>query len=137
MVDLTNYMSCALLGSMFKYYQRNNSMTPWFSGCLAVLVLLLSLASVSPALHHALHADQSSDHQCDGHHHDDAPAPEGGVHICAVTILNMGATTPLAISALLRVDVVLAEVSIEAQSIWCGQAPLQLSARAPPTVKIV
>ena len=114
-------------------------MTPWFSGFMAVLVLLLSFASVSPTLHHALHADENSEHECVGHHHhhDEAPAQEEGAHICAVTILDMGATAPLSISALLRLDEVLDEVSIEAQSIWCGQAPLQLSARAPPIVKIV
>lgn len=137
MADLTNCGSCALFASMFNQYQRNHSTTPWLSGCLAVLVLLLSFASVSPSLHHALHADESGDHQCEGNHHDEAPAQEEGAHICAVTILDLGATAPLAVSALLRVDQVLAEVSIEAQSIWCGQAPLQLCARAPPTVKIV
>lgn len=137
MVDLTNYRSCALFGPMLHHYQRNHSTTPWLSGCMAVLVLLLSFASVSPALHHALHADQGSDHQCEGHHDDEAPAHEEGAHVCAVTILGMGATAPLAIPTLLRVDVALAELSVEAKSIWCGQAPLRLSARAPPTVKIV
>lgn len=137
MMDLTNDKCCALFDSMLNHYQRNSSITPWFSGCMAVLVLLLSLASVSPALHHALHADEDSEHQCEGHHHDEAPAQEEGAHICAVTILDMGATVPIVISALLRVDEVLAEVSIEAQSIWCGQAPLRLSARAPPIVEIV
>lgn len=103
---------------------------------MAVLVLLLSLATVSPALHEVLHGNEDCEHHCESHQ-EDSPDSGENAHICAVTILDTGATAPVIIQLPTRIDTVLTSVSISAESIWSGQAPLRQSARAPPTVNVV
>ncbi len=83
----------------FKPTTRHSTLPPWLrvvAWACATLVLLLSLASVSPQLHSELHA--SCDH---GHCHDDAPAPSTDHdHDCAVTLFAQGVALFAQFSAL-------------------------------------
>ena len=110
--------------------------TRCISGGLAVLIWLLSLASVSPALHQWLHAEEAAcEHSCHAHHEAD-PDPNEAGHVCAVTILDQGATAAVPVALPLPTKVALQSLAIEAERIWCGQAPLRRCARAPPTVSV-
>ena len=104
---------------------------------LAALVLLLAVASVSPQLHDALHAESEHAHQCDGHGH--APADDEDVeHSCAVTLFEQGASSSVAFVELPgRTDVILAIIPLSAEVVWCGQAPLRQRSRAPPIEIVV
>ena len=110
------------------------------SGCLAVLILLLGIASVSPQTHEAFHVSEES-HQCGGggrHHHDPEPVDGCEAPVCAVNFFDNGATSVLPIVELPeRTDVIVAIVSLAAEAVWCGQAPIRCSSRAPPIESVV
>lgn len=107
------------------------------SGGLAVLTLLLSLASVSPAIHEWLHVADHCESHCGNSSSDESSSNDREPHICGVTLLNLGATSPIAIVLPMRADLISADLSIDVETLWCGQAPLQLSARAPPIETVV
>ncbi len=78
---------------------------PWLRVLAAVcagMVVLLSAASVSPALHAWLHgetAESSPHHDCTHSHahdhsgaHDDSGEPDSGSHKCAITLFSHGVT---------------------------------------------
>lgn len=139
MVDLTAPLKYCLIRRMLSLQQALKNPSRWLSGGLAVLVLLLTLASVSPAIHQWLHVDDLCEQHCETSHGDgDESVPsEGEFHICAVTFLSMGATSPIAIELPARTDVILANVSMAGEAIWSGQAPLRVCARAPPIESVV
>jgi hypothetical protein len=129
---------------MFRIQQSSNARTRWFSGCLAVLVLLLSFASVSPQLHQALHTDSGDHHH---HHHDyhhtcggheqDAPADDCDAS-CAVALFGQGVTTPQPLVELPeRTDAIVAIVPLSASIVWCGQRLIRRCSRAPPIESVV
>lgn len=110
---------------------------------LAMLVLLLSLASVSPELHDRLHA-HSEDAHAEHHHHcsghpeqptEDSEHTDG--HFCGVTLLDSGVvfTAPprLPQPADLQVLCQLAEY----QKVWLHKVHSAQSARGPPTLIVV
>lgn len=111
--------------------------TRYLSGGLAVLTLLLSLASVSPALHDWLHVKDTCQNHCESSNHDEPISDQAEPHICAVTLLSMGATTSILPVLPIRSDLIFANLSIDTKTLWCGQAPLRLSTRAPPTETVV
>lgn len=105
--------------------------------CLVMLVFLLGIASVSPQLHEALHATSEHSHSCEGHH-DDAPLGNDRSHSCAVTLFDQGATCGLLLVELpARTNLILAVVSLSAEVIYCGQAPIRRCSRAPPIETVV
>ena len=105
-----------------------------------MLVLLLSFASVSPALHSWLHADP----EC-GHHHDDhghAPehsesSDESDSHYCAVTLLGSGTTLFTQVELPQLGDALITTLSIQHESVWYQRPRLSQYARGPPTVIVV
>jgi len=110
------------------------------SAVLAMLVLLLAFASASPTLHHWLHADS----QCEHHHddHDHAPehsksSDEANGHLCAVTLLNSGATLSIQITLPHIGNALLATLSVQDESVAYQRPRLPQSARAPPTRIVV
>jgi hypothetical protein len=143
--------------SLSKHFR--NTMTRWLSSVLALLVFVFSLASASPALHHWLHAnaaceDTNEVHQldltaasanedpceqtCGGHHQENPESSDPDCsHLCAVNLLHHGVTTTIIVELPPRIDAVLENLAIESESLWCGQAPIRRSARAPPTVSVV
>jgi len=105
--------------------------------CLASLIFLLGMASVSPEMHEALHASSEHSHSCEGHH-DDAPLENDGSHSCAVTLFDQGATgVGLLVELPARTDSILAVFSLSAEVIYCGQAPIRRCSRAPPIETVV
>jgi hypothetical protein len=143
---------------MSRKQQSTNPIRRCISGALALLVLVFSLASASPDLHHWLHgntdcahantqqvdstpapADQGNCEQaCDGHHQEDgAQSHQDCSNLCPVNMLHQGVTTTVIFEPPPRIDAVLENLAIESESHWCGQAPIRLSARAPPTVSVV
>jgi hypothetical protein len=120
--------------------QSKHPITRFLSGGLALFIMLLALASSSPDLHAYLHGQYGCKDSCE--HQDDAPkAPQPdsaqGGHVCAVTFLATGSTAFMPLALLQRVDQILSQVSIEMESIWCGQAPIRLSSRGPPMSPLV
>jgi hypothetical protein len=124
---------------MFRIQQTSNARIRWFSGCLAMLVLLLGLASVSPQMHQALHADAGGGyhhHTCGGHEHD-TPANDCD-ESCAVALFGQGVTTPQSLVELPeRTDAIVAIVSLSASIVWCGQRLIRRCSRAPPIEMVV
>lgn len=125
---------------MFTVQHANRPLTRILSGCLAVLVLLLSIASISPQMHEALHAGEEP-HQCGGdhHHHPEPPADDcENAHTCAVTFFDQGTTSVMpAVELPERTDVILAIVPQTADIVWCGQTPIRRCSRAPPIESVV
>ena len=124
---------------MSKNQQPCSGLTRSVSDCLALLVLLLNVALVSPQVHQALHID-SEDHQshrCSEHSHEDAPANDCD-HSCAVALLGQGAI-PMQLFVELpeRTDVIIAIVPQSAEIVWCGQALIRRCSRAPPIEIVV
>lgn len=110
------------------------------SAALAMLVLLLSFASVSPTLHSWLHADP----ECGQHHDDHGHAPEHsesseepGNHFCAVTLLDSGATLSIQVELPQLSDALITKLSIQHESVWYLRPKLSQYARGPPTVIVV
>ena len=137
MVDLTSSVLWRLFHPMRTSHQFNKQVTRWISGSLAVLLLLLTLATNSPALHEWLHADQNTcEHHCHGHH-DEAPDSDQKGHVCAVTLLDTGTTAPITIGLPKPTNLIVSPLSLEAASLWHDQAPIEVSARGPPTVSVV
>jgi hypothetical protein len=122
---------------MFRIQQSSHALSRWFSAGLAVLVLLLSLASFSPQIHQALHAEVGGHdhHSCGGHGHQhshEAPASECDAS-CAVALFGQGVTAPqLLVELPERTDVILAIVPLSAAIVCCGQRWIRRCSRAPP-----
>jgi len=127
-------------GAMFTAGNSSHQPSAFMCGlslCLASLIFLLGIASVSPQLHEALHATSEHSHSCEGHH-DDAPLENDGSHSCAVTLFDQGATgVGLLVELPARTDSMLAIVSLNAEVIYCGQAPIRRCSRAPPIETVV
>ena len=128
---------------MFKIQQSSDVFTRWFSGCLALLVLLLSLAAFSPQLHRALHAEAGCQHnhdRCGGHgqpHESQPPLSDCGTS-CAVVLFDQGLTAPQLLIALPeRTDVIVAVIALSAAIVWSGQRWIRLCSRAPPIEMLV
>lgn len=124
---------------MFNKQQFCSVLTRSVSGCLALLVLLLNMALVSPQIHQALHID-SEDHQsqsCSEHSHDEAPANDCD-HSCAVALFGQGAIPMQPFVELPeRTEIIIAIVPQSAEIVWCGQALIRRCSRAPPIEMIV
>lgn len=125
---------------MLSQTQSKHTITRALSGGLAVLIMLLALASSSPDLHAYLHGQYDCKDNCE--HQDDtpdAPQPDSAQsgHVCAVTFLATGSTALMPLTLPQRTDQILSQVSIEMESIWCGQAPIRLSSRGPPMSPLV
>ena len=107
---------------------------------LAMLVLLLSLASVSPALHESLHADSECSHHHDEHipeHSDSDQTDEQSSHYCAVTLLNSGVTFSIQVELPQLGNVLLTVLSVQHDTIWYRRPCRSQSARGPPTLIVV
>ncbi|MBT4758598.1 MAG: hypothetical protein HOO08_09435 [Opitutae bacterium] len=123
---------------MFKKPQLCSALTRSVSASLALLVLFLNMALVSPQVHQALHTDSADQsHACSEHSHDDAPANDCD-HSCAVALFGQGAIPlqPL-VELPERTDVIIAIVPQSAEIVWCGQALIRRCSRAPPIETIV
>lgn len=127
-------------GAMFTVGNSSHQPSAFMRGlslCLASLIFLLGMASVSPEMHEALHASSEHSHSCEGHH-DDAPLENDGSHSCAVTLFDQGATgVGLLVELPARTDSILAVFSLSAEVIYCGQAPIRRCSRAPPIETVV
>ncbi|MGB0413692.1 MAG: hypothetical protein ACPGJU_04535 [Coraliomargarita sp.] len=140
--DLTTLLLCALfLRPMHKQQPASSLFTRITSGCLAVLILLLGIATVSPQMHEALHAGDDQ-HQCSGHHHHDHPEPPAddceSAPTCAVSFFDNGATSVMPLVELpARTDLIIAVVSQSAKIVWCGQSLIRRCSRAPPIENVV
>ncbi|MGZ0656697.1 hypothetical protein ACWPKS_13920 [Coraliomargarita sp. W4R72] len=104
---------------------------------MAVLITLLTLASSSPDLHAYLHGKQNCEHACDSQNDDSAPDSSQEEHVCAITFLATGSSALTTLATPERTDQPISIVLLEMESIWCGQAPIQLSSRAPPMSALV
>ena len=128
------------VGAMFTAGNSSHQPSAFMRGlslCLASLIFLLGMASVSPEMHEALHASSEHSHSCEGHH-DDAPLENDGSHSCAVTLFDQGATgVGLLVELPARTDSILAVFSLSAEVIYCGQAPIRRCSRAPPIETVV
>lgn len=125
---------------MLQFQQPSNAVRRWFSGCLAMLVLFVSIASVSPELHHALHAGPAdSHHACGGDEPDCEDVPvDNCEHPCAVALFDQGTTSAMPMVELpVRTDVTIAILPQTAEIVWCGQALIRHSSRAPPIESVV
>ncbi len=108
------------------------------SAALALLVLMLSLASASPTLHDWLHADTECSHHHDDHgaeHSDTSEDPDN--HACAVTLLNSGATLSIQVELPQLGDALIALLSVQQEAIFYERPGLPQSARGPPTIIVV
>ncbi len=127
-------------GAMFTVGNSSHQPSAFMRGlslCLASLIFLLGMASVSPEMHEALHVSNEHSHSCGGHH-DDAPLENDGSHSCAVTLFDQGATgVGLLVELPARTDSILAVFSLSAEVIYCGQAPIRRCSRAPPIETVV
>ena len=124
---------------MFKNQQSCSALTRSVSACLALLVLLLNVALVSPQVHQALHTDveDQQSHSCSEHSHDEAPANDCD-HSCAVALFGQGVISMQPTVELpKRTDVIIAIVPQSAEIVWCGQALIWRCSRAPPIETIV
>lgn len=124
---------------MFKNQQPCSALTRSVSACLALLVLLLNVALVSPQVHQALHIDveDQQSQSCSEHSHDDAPANDCD-HSCAVALFGQGAIPMQSFVELPeRTDVIITIVPQSAEIVWCGQELIRRCSRAPPIETIV
>jgi hypothetical protein len=122
---------------MFKNQQSRSALTRYVSAGLALLVLFLNIALVSPQVHQALHTDSADQsHACSEHPHE-VPANDCD-HSCAVALFGQGAMPlqPL-VELPERTDVIIAIVPQSAEIVWCGQALIRRCSRAPPIETIV
>jgi len=110
---------------------------------MALLVCLLSFASVSPQLHDLLHGHSETTHH-DGHghcgHHSEEPSSDSensDDHTCAVTLLSTGATVSTPTEVPERSQLVASKLSLSYQVVWHQPARLPQSARGPPTRIVV
>ncbi|MDQ8208962.1 hypothetical protein SH580_12470 [Coraliomargarita algicola] len=125
---------------MLSSKQSKHPITRLLSGALVVLIVLLTLASSSADLHDYLHGKQNCEHACAGQ--DDAADDkrsnsENDTHVCAVTFLATGCSAIIPLTTPERTNQLLSTVSIEMESLWCGQAPIRLHSRAPPLSPLV
>ena len=124
---------------MFKNQQPCSAFTRSVLACLALLVLLLNVALVSPQVHQALHIDveDQQSQSCSEHSHDDAPANDCD-HSCAVALFGQGAIPVQSFVELPeRTDVIITIVPQSAEIVWCGQELIRRCSRAPPIETIV
>ena len=124
---------------MFKSQHSCSALTRSVSAGLALLVLLLNVALVSPQVHQALHTDveDQQSHSCSEHSHYDAPANDCD-HSCAVALFGQGAIPMQSFVELPeRTDVIITIVPQSAEIVWCGQALIRRCSRAPPIETIV
>lgn len=114
------------------------------AAAFALLILLLSLASVSPQLHDVLHAHSDTTHHDshDGHcgQHSEEPGPHSEHsedHSCGVTLFSTGVTlsTPTVLPE--RSQLVATQRSLLDQIVCQQSARLPQSARGPPTRIVV
>lgn len=110
----------------------------YLSATLAMLVLLLSMASVSPALHDWLAAKGAQCASNCSDAHDSSNAPESdAAHVCAVELFGLGADAP---SVLVTAAIHLIEVerlSLQSTLIWSQESLRSSSARAPPIESVI
>jgi hypothetical protein len=123
---------------MFKNQQSRSALTRYVSGGLALLVLFLNVALVSPQLHQALHADLGDQsHACSDHSHNHAPVNDCD-HSCAVALFGQGAMPMQPLVELPeRTDAIIAIMPQSAEIVWCGSALIRHCSRAPPIETIV
>ena len=113
------------------------------AAAVAMLVLLLSFASVSPKLHDWLHAETecAHHHSDDGHHapeHSDTNQPEEQHdHHCAVTLLSSGTTISLPAELPQRGGALIIPLASPHEPTWYERPSLPQSARGPPTLIVV
>jgi hypothetical protein len=100
------------------------------SALLAVWILVLSLAGVSPALHGWLHADSGCAHECGGSH-DEEPANADG-HYCGVVALQgaLATVVPAALPELSNFERL--EYELRCERFAAEPIDRHLQARAPP-----
>jgi hypothetical protein len=122
---------------MFKNQQSRSALTRYLSGGLALLVLFLNIALVSPQLHQALHTDSADQSHACGEHPHEVPANDCD-YSCAVALFSQGAIPlqPL-VELPERTNVIVAVVPLSAEIVWCGQALIRCCSRAPPIETIV
>ncbi len=124
---------------------------------LAMLVVLLSLASVSPQLHdllhaHSEHAHVEHEHAEHTHHHTDDHAhqhdtdhsdetthhsEQSDSHFCGVTLLNSGVVFTALAQLPQQGDLQFVSLAIGCEKVWFHQIISSQSARGPPTIIVV
>ena len=110
---------------------------------LAMLVLLLSLASVSPELHDRLHAHSEGAHAEHHHHCSDHPEEPNhdtehtDGHFCGVTLLDTGVVFVAPPRLPQPADLQLSSLSTGPQKVWIRKDYSAQSARGPPTLIVV
>lgn len=96
---------------------------------LASLVMLLTIASVSPALHASLHPE---DNHCQHGCTPEPNTPDSGY--CAVYVFDQGLLTGCSLSIPTPTFCSMVTYPMLPAHTYCERTPLKLSARAPPTV---
>ena len=124
------------------------------AGVLAVLVMLLSLASVSPALHnmlhdHAEHSDttpahaEHTHHLKDAHEHGKHPckpsngSKDTGSQDCDVTLLDPDVDFTALIQLPQQSELQFVYVTARYEKVWKQLIRSSQSARGPPTIIVV
>ncbi|MEN8661097.1 MAG: hypothetical protein ABF330_01230 [Lentimonas sp.] len=84
-----------------------------------------------------MHAELACESHCENSSDGESVPDESEPHMCAVTLLNAGATVSVLLVLPIRSDLLIANLSIDSEVLWRGQAPLRFNARAPPIETVV